>query len=108
MAAPKVTINLQNGTLGQVANTEDGVAGLVCTGIAATGLALGTSAQIFSLADAEALGITSTYDTTNTVNVWKSIKDFYAQAGTGKELWIMIVAKTTTMQTICDLSLIHI
>jgi len=102
MSAPKVSIEVTNGALGQTENTNDGVAGLVCTGIAATGLALSTSAQIFSVEDAEALGITAAYDTTNTLNVYKSIVDFYSMAGTGKELWIMIVAKTTTMATICD------
>lgn len=102
MSAPKVVIIVNDSNLGQVANTNDGVAGLVCTGTAPSGLALSTSKQLFSLKDAEDVGITASYDTTNTTNVWKSIRDFYAQAGTGKELWIMIVAKTTTMATICD------
>jgi len=102
MALPKVSIELLNDQLGAVENTEDGVAGLVGTGVAAAGIALGESKQVFSLAEAEALGLTSSYDTTNTTNIWKAIKDFYALAGTGKELWIHIVAKTTTMSTICD------
>lgn len=102
MALPKVTIEVLNGQLGQVGNTDDGVAGLLGTGVAAAGIALGEAKQIFSVADAEALGIDAAYDVTNTTNVHKSIKDFYAQAGTGKELWIMIVAKSTTMATMCD------
>lgn len=102
MALPKVTIEVLNGALGQVASTDDGVAGLLMTGVAAAGIPLSEAKQIFSVADAEALGLTASYDTTNTTNVYKSIKDFYAQAGTGKELWIMIVAKTTTMATSCD------
>ena len=102
MGAPKVTVIVSNGALGQVANTNDGVAGLVMTGVLTAELALGTSAQIFSLAEAEALLLTEAYDAANTTNVWKTIKDFYDQAGTGKELWIMIVAKTTTMASICD------
>lgn len=104
MALPRVWITVLNGQLGQVSNTEDGVAGLVATGIATDDIALGESKLIFSVADAEALGIDAAYDTANTTNVHKSIADFYAQAGTGKELWIHIVAKTTTMATMCDTS----
>lgn len=102
MSLPKVSIEILNGQLGQVGNTEDGVAGLVGTGIAGSGIALGESKQIFSVADAEALGIDEAYDTTNTTNIYKCIKDFYSLAGTGKELWIQIVAKTSTMDTMCD------
>jgi hypothetical protein len=102
MGAPKVSITVTNNNLGRVVNTADGVAGLVATGTAPSGLALGASKQGFSLADFEAVGITSSYDTTNTTNVWKNIKDFYSLAGTGKELWVMIVAKTTLMTTMCD------
>lgn len=102
MGLPKVSITVLNNQLGQVGNTEDGVAGLLATGIAAAGIQLAEAKQIFSVADAEALGIDAAYDTTNTTNVHKSIKDFYTQAGSGKELWIMIVAKTTTMATMCD------
>lgn len=102
MGLPKVSIEVLNGQLGQVGNTDDGVAGLLATGIAAAGIALAEAKQIFSVADAEALGIDAAYDTANTTNVYKSIKDFYAQAGTGKELWIMIVVDTTMMETMCD------
>lgn len=103
MGLPKVSITLLNGQLGQTAQTQDGIAGLVMTGVAVTDeIALGESKQIFSLADAEGLGLTAAYDTTNTTNVHKTIKDFYAQAGDGAELWIMIVAKTTLMATMCS------
>lgn len=102
MALPKVSITILNGQLGQVGNTDDGVAGLLMTGVATANILLADPKQIFSVEDAEALLIDAAYDVTNTTNVYKSIKDFYALAGTGKELWIMIVAKTTTMATMCD------
>lgn len=102
MGLPKVSIEILNGQLGQVGNTDDGVAGLVMTGVATGNIALAEAKQIFSVADAEALLLDAAYDVTNTTNVYKSIKDFYAQAGSGKELWIMIVAKTTTMEDMCD------
>lgn len=103
MGLPKVSITLENGQLGLVAGTSDGVAGIVMTGVATANILLGESKQIFSTKQAEDdLLLTAAYDTANTTNVHKTIKDFYSQAGEGKELWIMIVAKTTTMTSICD------
>lgn len=102
MALPKVSITLLNNQLGQTAQTEDGIAGLIMTGIATGSIALGESKQLFSLADAEALGLDASYDTINTTNVHKTIADFYRLAGDGAELWIQIVANTTLMATICD------
>ena len=92
MALPRVQINVQDGALGRTTATEDGVAGLVLTGSAATGLALNTPARIFSVADAVALGIGSGTH----AYAHKEISDFYAQAGSGAELWILLVANTTT------------
>lgn len=106
MSLPNVTIKLLNGQLGQITPTADAVAGLLLTGIATSGpggsIGLGETKLIGSVADAEALGITAAYDTTNTTNVYKNIKDFFAQAGTGAELYINIVAKTNLMAAICD------
>ena len=34
MALPNVTINLENGNLGRIAQSDDGVAGLILTGAA--------------------------------------------------------------------------
>lgn len=102
MALPKVEIQVQNGGLGLVDPREDGVAGLVMTGIATGSIALGESKKINSTAEAVALGLDAAYDTDNTTNVYKSITDFYSEAGEGSDLWIMIVAKTTTMASMCD------
>jgi hypothetical protein len=103
MPLPKVEIQVQNGALGLVDPLADGVAGLVMTGVAvADKIALGESKKINSTQDAIDLGLDAAYDTTNTTNVYKSISDFYAQAGEGAELWIKIVAKTTTMEDMCD------
>jgi hypothetical protein len=103
MALPDVDIELLNGQSGQVEGTDDGVAGYVLTSTAApSGLALSTSKQLFSLAEAEAIGITAAYDTTNTTNVYKTLKDHFAKAGNGVEVWLIIVAKTNTYATICD------
>jgi hypothetical protein len=103
MALPKVQINIQNGALGIVPGTADGVAGLVMSGVAvATKIALLEPKQIFSTDDAKALGLDAAYDTANSTKVWKHISDFYAQAGEGAELWIMLVVNTTLMADMCD------
>lgn len=103
MGLPKVSITVLNNQLGQVGNTDDGVAGLLAAGVAVSGkIQLSDPRQIFSVDDAEELGIDAAYDTSNSTNVYKAIKDFYSLAGTGKELWIMLVANTTTMATMCD------
>jgi hypothetical protein len=102
MGYPKIIINLTNGALGKTAQTSDGVCGLVLQGPAASGLAIGVSKQIFSLAEAQSIGITSTYDETNTVRVWRQIKEFYDEAGTGAELWFMLLSQALTLTAICD------
>lgn len=104
MALPGITIQIQNGALGQTPATDDGVAGLILQGPAPSGLAVGTPAQLTSLADAEALGITASYDTTGTVRVWKHINDFYAEAGTGAVLWIMIISQATSLETMLNVA----
>jgi Protein of unknown function (DUF2586) len=102
MPYPKVVINVTNGGLGSTTQTSDGVVGLVLQGVAASGLAIATSKQIFSLKEAEGLGITALYDSTNNVKAWQQIKEFYAEAGTGAELWIMLLSQALSLQTICD------
>ena len=99
---PEVRIEILNGQLGRVGGSDDGIMGLVLSGIAAAGLALNTPKAIFSLADAEALGIDAAYDTANTLRVYEQIKDFYTTALTGTQLWIMIIPQTTTMTVACD------
>lgn len=100
MALPGVSLLLQNGGLGLAPLSDDSVVGIVFNGVAATSLALGTSFQGFGLDDFEALGIDAAYDTTNTVKVWHTIKEFYDAAGDGAELWIMLVSQATTVEAI--------
>jgi hypothetical protein len=104
MSLPKVSIVNLNGQLGQQTPSADGVTGIVMCGVAVAGkIALAESHKLNALADAVALGLDATYDTTNTTNVYKTISDFYKD-GDGPELWIMIVANTTLMATMCDVT----
>jgi hypothetical protein len=102
MALPAVSIQVENGALGQVAASDDSVFGLLLQGAAPASLALLTPTLITTLADAEALGITSAYDTANTCRVWKHIKEFYDESGSGSNLWIMVVSNAVSMATMCD------
>jgi hypothetical protein len=102
MALPNIDIQIGNGALGLTIPTNDALSGMILQGPAASGLAVGTPSLITSLAAAEALGINAAYDTDNSVKAHKAIKEFYAGAGTGAELWIMIVSQAVDLETICD------
>lgn len=104
MSLPGVKINVLNGQLGRIPGSDDGIAGLIVSGPAPSGLQLSTPLLINGTSDAEDVGIDDAYDTDNSVKAYKQIKDFYAQAGEGADLWIMVIAQTTTMEDICDKS----
>lgn len=99
---PGVSITVENGALGRVATTKDGVAGLILVGMAQTLIPLYTPKQIFGLKEAESLGITEAGDVADKVDTWKQIKEFYDEAGNGAELWIMTVPVTRTMEELLD------
>jgi len=102
MALPGVSIILENGALGRITTTADGVAGLIVVGMAKTDLPLYTPKQIFSLAEAEALGLTQAADELDKVDTWQQIKEFYDEAGNAAELWLMTVPLTRTMTELLD------
>lgn len=103
MAQPKVIINITNNALGGTPVSEDGLAALMVTGVTATGLGLLVPVQIFSLAEAEALGITEAA----MPFAYRQIKGFYAGYNfiTGSErapLYIMTAADTVTLANMTD------
>lgn len=107
MAKPDVKVIETNGNLGRVGPSEDGISGIIVSGVAIAGqFALGDVLGPFaSTADVEALGITAAYDTTNTCMAHKHISDFYDYAGNGTGLYVMVVAKTVTMTDLADRTL---
>lgn len=99
MSLPGVNIILGNGGLGQTTATSDGVAGLILTGKAVTGkLELDKHYQLSSTRDLKALEITAE----NNSLVDKEVKAFYAQAGEGAELHLVVVKESTTLTAMCD------
>jgi hypothetical protein len=99
VSQPKVDIQIQNGSLGRTAQVTDGVAGLVVTGVAAASLALGVAKRFYSLAEAEAVGINATVSSGALAHAWTQISDFFATAGDGAELWVILIANTTSQAT---------
>jgi len=109
MSLPEVIVVVKNGGIGGVTALNDGIAGLIVSGTAApsAGWALGVAKQFFSIDEVKDAGLNAEYDTANTTNAYKQVADFYKVAGDGAELWVMVVAKTETMEDICDAASLH-
>lgn len=98
---PRVKIFFENGNLGLVPPSADGLLGILCTGatVAAT-FVLATPYQLFKFADLTPLGVTEA----NNPSVYKLIKEFYAEAGDGTEVWLMAFADTVKHSDMVDIS----
>ncbi len=102
MALPRVKISFENGALGGVAPSEDGVCGLVAYATAvSTTFALNTPYLITKLAGLEALGVTSEATGVNAA-LYKTVKEFYSEAPDGTKLWVMGVAASTSIANLTD------
>ena len=94
-----LTITRAQGQLNLTTPTEDAVICMVMSGSAVSGkLTLGVPYQIFGTDNMRSLGITIG----NNPLAYKDITEFYAAAGEGAELNIMLVANTSTFENICD------
>lgn len=96
-----VTITRSVGGLGRVGVNQDGICGLVVTGVAATSLALNTPQRLGSLNQAKGLGINAAYDTTNSTRIYYHLSEFFRLNPNGV-IWLMIVAGTNEMVDIAD------
>ena len=102
MALPRVKITFENGALGGVAPSEDGVCGLVAYATAvSTTFALNTPYLITKLDGLVALGITSEATGVNAA-LYKTVKEFYREAPEGTKLWVMGVAASTSIANLTD------
>jgi hypothetical protein len=96
-----VNISLGNGNLGGTVQTNDGVVGMVLTGqIDDGGYALGTPVLLTSLSGLGEAGITAA----GNPFAYRHIRDFYSEAGSGAQLYVMLVANTLTIDMICDVT----
>jgi len=100
MALPNVTINLQNGTLGGLLQTSDGVCGLVLTGTTEGSVTAGTPFLIRSYTAAINLGLTET----NNAFALKQVREYYSESGEGAELYLMLVPDTMLASQMADVN----
>ena len=95
-----------NNTPSGTPSSSDGVMMLVCKGVATTGgthaLVLDTAYLGNKLSDfTTGLNITPDYDIVNSCNVYQQISEFYAEAGDGAYLWLVVTATSTAYATYC-------
>ena len=96
MALPNVNIEIQNGGLGRVATTADGIAGLVVTNDTSTEIPLGTAFLLTSKRGVDAL------DAELTAHAKEQLLNFFAEAGDGSQLYVMPVADTVLLDDVVD------
>lgn len=96
---PGVSVGFENGNIGRVATSPDGVCGIVASATSNATFLLNIVYTIFSLKEAETLGI---LPTVANYELHKTISEFYQEAGDGTELWIYGVAKTRTLDQLVD------
>lgn len=99
---PRVKIDFENGALGSVAPSADGVAGLVCTASTVVGgLQLNTTYTLRSIDDLQNLGVNPKSDDANAF-LYKTIKEFFGEGGAGAELWLMCLPNTYGQSQVLD------
>lgn len=86
MSLPQVIFNITRDGLGGLVDPGTKVPGLIISGNQIGSVEYETPYKIFSLRQAEDLGI----DEANNAFAHKHIKDFYSQAGTGTGLWVLL------------------
>ncbi|MCK6649708.1 MAG: DUF2586 domain-containing protein [Bacteroidia bacterium] len=93
-----------DGALGAKAANTENIAAMVFGGVVTANYAtLGVSKKLTQLSDADDLGFTAAYDSTNKVLVRYHIDEFFRLNPNGT-LWIMVVAQTVTMTQMCDIA----
>jgi hypothetical protein len=101
---PRVKISFENGALGSVAPSADGVVGLVATGVTVAtegGLQLAAPYVLRKLDDLVALGVTGADNDANAF-LYRHVKEFYDEAGEGAELWLMCFPNTVLPSMMVD------
>jgi hypothetical protein len=95
-----VNITLANGQLGATLQTNDGITGLIVTGVTEGSYAAGTPILVTSMSAVVQAGITTTGNRFAT----RQLQAFYNQAGAGSQLYLMLVPPTMTVAEMADIS----
>lgn len=102
MNLPSINFNIKNGGLLQQPVTSDKVVGILLTGYAVVGMVqLNTAYQIFSLKDAENIGITAGSENDFAYN---QLAELFNESGQGAEVWLMLVSDATTYTAMFDVN----
>lgn len=96
---PGASVEFENGNLGIVAVNPDTICGIVASAVVNGSFELNKHYVVYSLKEAETLGVLPTVDN---YNFHKTIKEFYQEAGDGQELWIYGAAKTEDLDTLLE------
>lgn len=103
MSLPDVIIELVRDGLGLVAETNDNTCGILLSGVAvADKLELGKAYPIYSTDGAKSLGIDATGDNSA---AYRHISEFYARAGSGAKLWLLVSPTTTKLSALVNTDL---
>lgn len=93
-------VNIQRGAIGAAVNKNaDSIVGLLATGVAVaanegsgiSGIELGQTVKLTSLADAQAYGLDEAYDTTHSLSVYRHISEFFRMYPEGT-IYLMLYA----------------
>ena len=99
MAIPYVKIHYENGALGLTAPSPDGLLAFIANGVAvSTSFELNKPYLLSSFDDLITLGINES----NNPAIVKLIRDFYAEAGSGTNIYLMAVSTTETQASMLD------
>lgn len=98
MALPYVKISFANGAISSVLPAADKVVGMIVSAVASGDFTLGTAYCIYHLSEAVELGLSKTAN----AYAYEQIRQFYAEAGEGAELWVYGVAKTVKPSQMLD------
>ena len=98
MALPYVKITFANGAISSVLPSADKVVGMIVSAVASGDFALGTAYCIYHLSEAVEMGLSKTAN----AFAYEQIRQFYAQAGEGAELWVYGVAKSVKPSAMLD------
>lgn len=93
-------VNIQRGAIGAAVNKNaDSIVGLLATGVAVaanegsgiSGIELGQTVKLTSLADAQAYGLDEAYDTTHSLSVYRHLSEFFRMYPEGT-IYLMLYA----------------
>lgn len=106
---PRIKINYENGNLGIVNPSADGLLGLICTGVSVKeeewkcNFELNDVYSLRKLNDLLSLGVTGK-DGDKNADVVKIVKEFYEEAEDGTKVFLMVFPENTTMSRMLDWS----